>query len=649
MMNENEFLTRPYLERYDLALKIKEFFTEFVGDVSSYAYVSATERRCFNLAYIFLPENGRKNLTSNTGLLQYHRELSRYYIRNGCFPPILILDDIMVHGRGMSKFLYQLEALIEEDIQSGADNGQRSERQPDVRQMIRHRLAQAVDLVVFARNRRPLLLDDGYRYCLRSAYVISERELHDLSRQLSDSLTRWRKANTCFAYSEHNDLLWDSLVSEQTIQAIPVKHWQQIHWQYDCESMGVFLRFEGEQQTNQISTIRFFPGRRKQKWFTSFTMLGAMPEDLIWKLGAETASILQRENAEGCRHLIRLLTERRSDTASAIGQLLSYFLSVLDYRAFRRSILGFSYQMPDEAWLIAHTDIDKVCRNFGKAGDVLSGLAGILCSEERMEEISRLLKRETAASAEPICEMPSAGQMDGGDKISYDSYNEYVERRFYKVGIDAEENASRCFYNVAVFQPGSYQEYTGNRSLNDTGGVISLADFYEGAVPGIASDASDMNLYYLTAALIHVMDYGLMGIRIGGVKFSERQLFLCKTGEMSTFYGPKQVAAAIPALAELERTYRKSGFTPRERIEKFVRMLDENSVKALVEADGTQWDSDCHTLFQQLKDEILPVTREVYRGDQRYTEWDFENMTAMRNPAARKLQQVLQQLAASSL
>lgn len=221
MIMKNGIRSRTHLNNYGLSLQIREFFTDFVGDTAQYAYVSATERRCFNLAYTFLPDDRKENLISNSGLLRYHRELAQQYLREGQFPRILILDDLVLHSRGISKYLHQLESAIEADILDLL----RAEENPNVDtdgilRVFRRRLVQSIDLVVFARNKSPLLLDDRYVYRLKSQYTLPVRDLHDLSWQLSDCLTRWRQANTCFAYSEHNPQLWDWLISEN--QSFPV-------------------------------------------------------------------------------------------------------------------------------------------------------------------------------------------------------------------------------------------------------------------------------------------------------------------------------------------------------------------------------------------------------------------------------------------
>lgn len=643
---ENKIRSRDHLETYDLALKIRSFFTDFVGDTSKYAYVSATERRCFNLAYIFLPEGQKRNLVSNSGLLQYHRELTRYFVEHGHFPRILILDDLMVHGRGLSKILYQLEMLIETDLKDMANEGSGQEQLSlEARRVFRHRLVQAVDLLVFARNERPLLLDDRYRYCLKSEYVLSERDLHDLSWQLSDALTRWRQANTCFAYSERNTELWNMLVQEQTFRGIDVEGWDLIPWEYDGESMGVFLRFDEPQRSTRISSVRFFPGRQKQRWFTSFTMMGAMPGRDIRQMGEQIAELLRNGKKPRYEYILKLLTEDRADADCAIGQMLSYFLSVLDYRSFLKAIPGLHYETPDADWIMRNTDVDKICRNFGKKADVYEGLVDILCSESLMESIHQILLQRIDRNAIPICALPLAAADELSGDVPYEAYNRCIEKLFYKVGIDAEESAARWFYNVEVFQPASYQKYRGRNISEKTGGVISLRDSFGFNSISLEETEDTANLHYRAAALIHVMDYGLMGIRVGEASGAQHQIFLCKAGEMATFFGPRRIALAVPALAVLEESCRGGRYTPRELIEEFADSLNEEKIKSLIQVDDATWKCECREVFYQLKKEIPVVTRELYRGDQHYSEWNFKNLTTMPKMEMRRFQKALLYLA----
>lgn len=624
-------LRRKHLEHYDLSLQIRDFFTDFVGDTTQYAYVSATERRCFNLAYTFLPDDRKENLISNSGLLRYHRELAQQYLREGQFPRILIQDDLLLHGRGLSKFLHQLESAIEADILDLL----RAEENPNVDtdgilRVFRRRLAQSIDLVVFARNKSPLLLDDRYLYRLRSQYALPVRDLHDLSWQLSDCLTRWRQANTCFAYSEHNPQLWDWLVSEQSVRSVEGTDWKQLHWQYDGESMGLFLHPVTSAQPDQIAsvgTVRFFPGRQRQQWFTSFTLLGRLPQNVIGQLCQQVADLIRSTNQPDCTYILKLLTDESPYTDVVRGQFLSYLLSASDYRAFLKSIPDYPYQAPNAGWIIANSDVCKICRNFGKINDILPGLTELLCSEPWMDAVHELLTQQLRQNACPLCPFPGEDTPVKISEVPFSEYNRCVETLFYELGMDAERNAAKWFYNVEIFQPATYQEYSDDKTNS---GILALTSYYDRLLPGSAGGAAAF--YYGTAALIHVMDLGLMGVRVASASDADCQIFLCKAGELAVLYGPRSIAVAIPALSYLETACRRTRVSLKELIDRFLTALDSEAFRNVFSENGEIKDYLLSREFQELKARIPAITAKIYYGNQRIAEWNFENLISYPTP-----------------
>lgn len=105
-MAENE--THAQIE-YTQLNEFWSFVDHIMQIAPEYDYVCARERRCFNLVARFLPD---LDMISTRALTLKYAEIAEFYRENRRFPRILILDDLMIHGRGIAKLLQQLEDML---------------------------------------------------------------------------------------------------------------------------------------------------------------------------------------------------------------------------------------------------------------------------------------------------------------------------------------------------------------------------------------------------------------------------------------------------------------------------------------------------------------------------------------------------------
>ncbi len=623
---DNSIKRRPLLQSYTLAMPIMEFFSSISEDLASYRYVSATERRCFNLAYRFLPNESKAALISNAALLNYHKDLALQYAATRSFERIAIIDDIMVHGRGMSKFLCQLESLIESDLIEMMDqNGDGSFLTMDDVRSFRRCFVQAVDIFLFAKADGTLLLDDRYRLKMRSFVTLSENQLHDLSLQLSDALNRWGVANTSFVYSEHNTQLAEKLTIEQPLRIYDSAKWTQCNWEYNRESMQLFLRMYGEPEVRKISSIRRFPGRTKvpqNAWITSFTMIGQISSSLISEICLRIRMVLANDTRENFSFLLSLLSDPAPIVQPAKGQFLYFILSVIDLREFSDSV-GATWHPTTDADIIQQTDLDKICRNFGFCTETFHEMSHLLKSPELLALLKTSIE-PLLCNVEPLCINTPTEHNDS----KYDTVNDEVGKIIYSIGIDAEENAVERAQNSRLYHPDSYQSLEYNGYIFPKDGILSLSQFHKEA----QKKPELTNAYYRTAALLAIMDYGVVGLRIFQANAWNCQLPVCKAGEMSTFYGPRQLALAIPAFAILERNSRRIDMTRREAITGFLQTIDLDAFKPYLESDEySEWETAYIPHIQKLQTEARVYVDAICRSGQSFEGWNFSNLTFKSN------------------
>lgn len=643
----NNFIhKKPRLQNYELAMQLRGFFSDFLGDLSSYQYISATERRCFNLAYYFLQGKDRQRLLSNNGMLHYHKELASVFAATGDFPKIMIIDDLMVHGRGMSKFLYQLEVLIEDDLKEITVQNQTLIPAYEILNF-RHHLVQAVDIYIYARNEKPLLIEDRYRRNIKSFYTLSEKQMHDLSWQLSDSLTRWEIANTCFVYSEHNEQLAKRLICESQIRKINSGSWKQLNWIYDVETMGLFIRFFNKEIVQHISSVRFFPGRcvdLSRMWFTSFSMIGAISRELLNDICDRIKETLQCSKQNDFAFLIDVLQDRTPGMQRSRGQLLYFLVSLIDYKELCE-VLQINDPIKSEEDVIRLTDVGKISRNFGLYEEVFPEISRIVCSKQILKQIKGYVYQLMDSDLAPIHPLRQMS-FTQSEETEFDLYNNAVEEIFYQIGIDAEENAKEWFENTHLFHSDSYQEYTDFGIARKTDGVIALSDFHLIADQDKGTCKNLIDLYSRTAALIGIMDYGVMGTRIHYSPQLDCQFPLCKAGEMATFFGPRKLAIAIPAFVLLEKYSRRMALTAKEAIIQFCNSIDISAITGMMIGDElTVWKREYISIVEKLPEQAEKYTSMLYRGGQTYQEWNFQNLTYKNHDVWLKCQWALEKQA----
>lgn len=639
---------RAYLLSYSLTDELQDFFEAINSVAEHYWFVSATERRCLNLVSRFLPR--LNNLVSNSGLLLQYKKLADYYVKHSYFPPILIVDDIMVHGRGIAKLLQQLEKLLYDELVRRGYLAQVEDRN-DFRRMFTH----SVDIYIYAKNTEEILLEDRFLLKVTSWKALNPRELHDLSLQLSDSLTRWEVANTSFVLSVRNKAITDDLLVRYSSNVYYSKDteirkrnpWVRIPWRYCNEDMILYICLQGNTHVNRISTVRLFPqrGKKASPQLTSFTILGDMSAETLCKYCFAIKSILKKDSFP---ELYSILSEADTPVLQqSKGQLISFIWSILDLFNF------FDTVMPDRELykipLNLSTDINKIACNFGHKLVLQSELTEILYSNirERLMEVMYPIANSDASPIQALLPYIHLTDYDNmvAENANCEDYNAFVERIFFHVGIEAENHAFFHSHKRYLFQPEQYQNYGSEASKNSTDGVISFSDFINtiNRVKGICNIADCLHQYL--AAYIALMDNGIMGVRLFYRQSDDKLITLSKAGEMATFYYPRRFAIFIPAFSRIERRSYRIGLSAQDAIIKFFDdCLEQRRSDFETHFQG---DNSWHDFIAKLpsKEDLKDTIYCMYNCGQRFREWDFENLTYQETELARHYQWLLEKKA----
>ena len=186
---------------YDLA---ENFFISVWKSTAKYKVFLA--RRCLNLMYTFYRTNYAvpdaklsSTLYSDVSLLANISDIADSYLRWGGFPEIIIVDDILIHGRTINSLI---DALINGVCDYLKKNGCEDERN-----MIESALLGALTIRVIVQTNKPLLLRNQYYQCMKDkrnqSVVWVPRRWRELSLRISQLILENVFYNTSYILSLH--------------------------------------------------------------------------------------------------------------------------------------------------------------------------------------------------------------------------------------------------------------------------------------------------------------------------------------------------------------------------------------------------------------------------------------------------------------
>lgn len=613
--------------------EIRPFFEKIDRLSEQYEYITAAERRAFNLAVWHLTDISK--LVSNSGMLLQYKKLAEYYSRQGRFPKILLIDDLMMHGRGMSKFLDQLETLVRSEL--GYDTWN------DYDQMnCRRRFADSIDIFVYAKNKLSVLLDSRFTWQVHARKKMYLSEMRDLSLQLSDFLLRNNIANTSFVPAflsqDLSIFLEKRIVNGASDLNISSEHlnikWFGIQWKYLDEDMFLFLSFHGRKYTNRISTIRFFPSRRKNSHqVISFSILPDLPKLQFDELCKQVDNVMSQYEL---KYLSSILRKKEPILQQNKGQLLNYIISVIDYVDFQCAIkeLQNNQSESDKNRLIV--DVGKIASTFGLQADSKHELIDLISKtvlRQKLKDVFCSVLDRTAAESALLDFVPTDPQTVF-QPDDFRKYNHEIETIIYDCGAESEKKALDLLQHPYDFVPSEYQNFSiSSQSCDCHDGIMSFHDMIEkiGLIESENGGIQSCVVPYL-CAYIALMDNGILSTRLQFTEGKEQKLVtILKAGELSTFSVPREISVFIPAFAKVSYYGSRLGLTQTEAVNSFYRKY-----YTCVKGAPIGYEDICKNLFAGMCEEgycipspekIKKMTDMIYNCGQSYSSWNFTNMT----------------------
>lgn len=163
-------------------------------------------RRCFNLMYSFFRGKYAENDTkitdtfyTDSSIVANSAEIADFFVDHGFFPKIMIVDDLLIHGRTISGII---ESLIDNVYGYLREKGTEESES-----YITDKLLRSLSIHVIAMNNKPMLLRSNFYPRLvrdpKSRDVLIPQRWHELSSRISLSAADGYFSNTSYVLSLH--------------------------------------------------------------------------------------------------------------------------------------------------------------------------------------------------------------------------------------------------------------------------------------------------------------------------------------------------------------------------------------------------------------------------------------------------------------
>ena len=532
-------------------------------------YIVFLARRCFNLMNLYyranytIPnESYEQRVLSDSGLLANVPSIAYRYIALGSIPEILIVDDILIHGRGINKLIDDFIDSLKRFMDSRGFEYSSED--------LEHKVVKSITIRVIVQNNKPLLMKSSYYQRLMadgySPTIWEPRRWHELSSSISRVVSESIFSNTSFTLSLYSDKDSDvkNLVEEAAIRLGFVKSaWSK--------------RF--------VSDAWVKPLKRQNGDISSFYTL-RITQNMI----DDSICVVPFVFASGIDYNFSREIYKRLFDDNALNVIFKSCLPEKVCAEFIYLILSYNLLMliQDECKIsnlvtIDKLDIDKIILNFGKDTVFASGINELLKSKAPLfswEEMDTYLLASTSNSKPLI----SCSHKSGAAK--YRNVEEALEEIVAKEGEELERIA--------------YLEYSGQKSISKTTKLNPVCDLFYDVVSQTYL-SSDSDIADLVGNFLRQMDRGYVAVTTKILEQGEQQYISCvyRAAEASHFIHSKKYSDYLPVLIEMENDCSCNCDRIIERINRFYEDMPEVKIK------------------------LTEYTKALYDSGQKLVDWDI--------------------------
>ena len=502
----------------------RSFFSSIVTEPA--AYKALVTRKAFNLFYAFYEsgalENGSAdNFISDNALMGKSHKIAKEYVRTGSFSQILIVDDILLHGRKLNSLLTRFTKLVLQEIQKDIELNEEFEKE------IEKKLLRSIRICVIGRADKKILLYDRYWEHLESRQVWTARECHEFSYRVSNLLDDGYWANTSFVptlYTSWKRKYFEERWREKIEESASEQGFYRTEPYGSKRNLQMWIRPLLDQHKNLVAlyTVRIKQSRVGDR--ISVTPFFISKNFLCSKVLVEKASAV----FDVPENTLKNYTEQQT------AELLNFLMSEQILKLF------CGIQKGDARRKCFKIDYDKMCWSLGR--EVTERKTG---KEEidSWEELDRLVSILTDDSMPALVYRNEVGQWNVND------FMEELSRRGEEAELQAFRQSERIEYPVGL----NTNTIHFDRLLHSCGSDI-------------------MEVTQAVADILASMDRGEMSVSVDLEK-NKNYLYLCQAGEGSMLIQAKKYRIYIPLLTAMENVCGKDPERIGRQLKSYFEML----------------------------------------------------------------------------
>lgn len=586
----------------------------------------------------------QQHSVTDTNLSSQFETLKEYFEQRKQELHIMIVDELLIHGRALNLFLSTLEQNLLDGIQD-----------PTEADFIRSKFLNSIHLYGYTRNDDVLLLLPRYRECLTVSKIRSKVSWRDLSARFARLIAVSSVNNVAYSWSIRTPVLEDKERSYPLYDNIyDVFHHYRTGIQDTLEDNFIYL-YPSDSCVKAICTVRSkrsllplctgkFPCESYQM-YVPYIILDGLSIENIQRLHQRI--IQDIENSSNLKiagifkrsgNFIQNVENVPQKYYRWLAETNELVLSYLLFRKFAKQVWGYTNEQISQ--LSEYIDYQQLCRNYNwieidgddiridKTGEFLKDIWLWNPPDELFDEYMELLLDGT----EPFWNGETFGPSDYLDSNKHVLCEEGQKGKdnpiaiavldvIAEIGVEAEENAhSRLTSNIEI----------SDELLSSWGTMDSIKRFlfkcqesfseYSNYQEGIPAAA---DLYQVSSVLLQAMDLGLVGMnplygQISPEKSSFESLFtMIKAGEQALFILPNRFREFIAVLLKMEERW-------GENREDFKIDIQRFSLEYCKKNKGIDESSSILELSTKpLLNSLLRFMESIWRSGQSIAEWDF--------------------------
>lgn len=567
---------------------------------------------------------------TDNALLASADQLAKFYDQNKDLPELIIIDELLIHGRALNHFLLELEKKLADAIQRQTHNAEEREK-------IAAKVEERLCLKIFAKNKSVLLLlfryakegrldyfreydaDKWKTLSLHFARVVSIAPVNNVayawSFEIGENLQKQLTSLPCGSACPFRRIETEIRGYKQTTDVLLYPSKENPKILFTVRGKKSLASFSDEKNGLYVPYIIY----DQLQWEDVWNLHQRICEDLLAYLKPEQGSVLSFFRGDDLFGEGGLTEEVARSYYRWCVQTNDLVLNALMMRTWMEQYCGLSPSEQDE--MIASIDWSQVSRNYHRLIAEKSSLK-VQNSEKALRDLWRFvesipLETDLLSSYLDVLTKGAGSVLPDGWKsdrnhAEEENWNNHLEcavqQAIYEIGLDAEKNAYDRYGSGLAFS---------ERTLANWGDHYSLQDIIVKCIQEYTPDGviTDSEMEYLLALIIQAMDLGHVGMEpLYGEKSyradTEENVYTqVRAGEQSLFIAPFRYRNYLPVLSLIEKRYQDNWDDQLIETGRFVRRL-KNAGKVSEE--------DYENLYYELKDFI----KGLYLSGQTVSIWN---------------------------